>query len=469
MSPSTSQSSHALHVAIIGGGFCGVMTLVNLLKSAIKPLHITLIHKDELMAKGVAYATYSNKHVLNVEARNMSAFPDQPDHFVKWCIQSGTCTQYTADELPFQYLSRNIYGQYLSEVYRDALIHLPHHVNVYFTHSEATDMQQEGDHYRIFCRDGSSVLAHKVVIATGNHLPGHNAMNGMDGLSSRLYFPNPWNEESVTGLDNQSPVCIIGTGLTMVDVVLGLHEKNFQNKIYALSPKGFNILAHRPHHPQREILDELAPPYELDKLFQLFRKFVHKAWQHGESGETVVDAVRSKTPEIWQSLELKDKQRFMSHVRHLWGVARHRLPGTIHTQIQQLIENGKLEIIAGRILDAYEENGLLTLKIRRRKEQQEEKLHVARVINCTGPQTDITKFNSLLFQNLIKRELILADDMRLGIHANVEGSIIQKDGRPSRQLFTLGSLLKGRLWESTAVPELRNQAKQLAELLIREN
>ncbi|HNP99043.1 MAG TPA: hypothetical protein PKK99_08305, partial [Bacteroidia bacterium] len=141
----------------------------------------------------------------------------------------------------------------------------------------------------------------------------------------------------------------------------------------------------------------------------------------------------------------------------------------IHTQIQQLIENGKLEIIAGRILDAYEENGLLTLKIRRRKEQQEEKLHVARVINCTGPQTDITKFNSLLFQNLIKRELILADDMRLGIHANVEGSIIQKDGRPSRQLFTLGSLLKGRLWESTAVPELRNQAKQLAELLIREN
>ena len=155
----------------------------------------------------------------------MSAFPDQPDHFVKWCIIR-TCTQYTADELPFQYLSRNIYGQYLLKY--DALIHLPHHVNVYFTHSEATDMQQEGDHYRIFCRWLFWYWVNKVVIATGNHLPGHKMrwMVWMD-LSSRLYFPNPWNEESVTGLDNQSPVCIIGTGLTMVDVVLGLHREKF--------------------------------------------------------------------------------------------------------------------------------------------------------------------------------------------------------------------------------------------------
>lgn len=471
MSPSTNQNPahHALHVAIIGGGFCGVMTLIHLLKTARSPLHITLVHHTDLLAKGIAYDTYSDEHVLNVEARNMSAFPDEPDHFVNWCKQSDLCSSYPKEQLPFLYLPRNIYGKYLSQVYHDALLHIPNQVNLYFTHAEATDMQKEGDHYRIFCSDGTSVLAHKVVIATGNHLPGHSALNDKTIVSNPKYFPNPWTENAVLGLDGSAPVFIIGTGLTMVDVVIGLQEKKFSNKIYALSPKGFNILAHRPHHPQREILDELAPPYELEKLVQLFRKYVRKALKHGESGETVVDAVRSKTQEIWQSLDLKDKQRFMSHVRHLWGVARHRLPGHIHNQVQDLIKEGRLEIIAGRILEVYDENNQLVIKIKRRKSQTEETLRVARVINCTGPQTDIRKFDSQLFKNLLKKEIISPDDMYLGVHATSEGQIIQKDNTPSSQLFVLGSLLKGKLWESTAVPELRKQSKNLAAILLSEN
>ena len=89
-------------------------------------------------------------------------------------------------------------------------------------------MQLEGDHFRISCRDGSSVLAHKVVLATGNHLPGHSALNGKDFLNSPKYFSNPWKEESVNDLDDSAPVFIIGTGLTMVDVVIGLQEKKIQ-------------------------------------------------------------------------------------------------------------------------------------------------------------------------------------------------------------------------------------------------
>ncbi|HRH67661.1 MAG TPA: FAD/NAD(P)-binding protein [Bacteroidia bacterium] len=467
-SPQHQPASHTLHIAIIGGGFCGAMTLIHILKTAQKTVHVTLIHDSDILAKGIAYDTYSNEHVLNVEARNMSAFPDDPDHFVNWCRKSGLCNSYDQELLPFLYLPRNIYGKYLAEIYHDALLHIPHHVSLFFTHAEATDMQQEGDHFRILCSDGSSVLAHQVVLATGNNEPGHAALNGQKFIGSPKYFSNPWKEQAVMGLDSTAPVFIIGTGLTMVDVVIGLLEKNFSNKIYALSPKGFNILAHRPHHPQREILDELAPPYELEKLVQLFRKHVRKARAHGESGETVVDAVRSKTQEIWQSLALKDKHRFMSHVRHLWGVARHRLPGHIHHQVQQLIQEGKLEIIAGRILDLRDEDGIVSIQIRRRKSQDEETIRAARVINCTGPQSDILKFNSRLFQNLIRKGYIFPDEMNLGIQATADGRILKKDGSASTQLFAIGSLLRGKLWESTAVPELRKQALNLALLLTAE-
>ena len=68
MSPSgtTSTGTHTQHIAIIGGGFCGILTLVNLLKIAKNPLHITLIHTEELLAKGIVYDTYSDQHVLSI-------------------------------------------------------------------------------------------------------------------------------------------------------------------------------------------------------------------------------------------------------------------------------------------------------------------------------------------------------------------------------------------------------------------
>jgi uncharacterized NAD(P)/FAD-binding protein YdhS len=44
--------------------------------------------------------------------------------------------------------------------------------------------------------------------------------------------------------------------------------------------------------------------------------------------------------------------------------------------------------------------------------------------------------------------------------------MIDKSGDTHTNLYTLGSNLKGELWESTAVPELRGQAESLATQLI---
>jgi uncharacterized NAD(P)/FAD-binding protein YdhS len=57
--------------------------------------------------------------------------------------------------------------------------------------------------------------------------------------------------------------------------------------------------------------------------------------------------------------------------------------------------------------------------------------------------------------------------MRLGIHASPEGKVHSGQTSLDGKLFTIGTLLKGQLWESTAVPELRVQAAQMAEFLLR--
>ena len=94
------------------------------------------------------------------------------------------------------------------------------------------------------------------------------------------------------------------------------------------------------------------------------------------------------------------------------------------------------------------------------------KLNFARIINCTGPETDIRKQNTPLFNSLIKKGFVKPDDLNLGVYATGNGQVINTENNVSDQLFVIGSLLKGMLWESTAIPELRIQAKKVAELIL---
>lgn len=147
-------------------------------------------------------------------------------------------------------------------------------------------------------------------------------------------------------------------------------------------------------------------------------------------------------------------------------MARHRLPFTIHEQIQREIRKGSLIIRAGRILSASEEQTRIKLEIRPRGSDATETLRVDRVINCTGPQPDIRKVASPLLQRLTDRGLIVPHELNLGIEATADGRIIDSDGNAQADFLTLGTLLRGALWESTAVPELRVQAAGVARHLV---
>lgn len=457
--------STKMRIGIIGGGFCGVMTLVHLVKNA-GSLELFLFNKDYPTARGIAYKTFSDQHLLNVEARNMSAFPAEPDHFVNWCTIHQV--KPTGADIPTSYLPRNVYGKYLEEIFRECLENCPDSVKIHLVETEITDLSKLNDAYQLTTSDNRIISVDKVVLATGNAVPQDPKLLNNDFLSSRFYFGNPWNHAAVKGVEKEDTILIIGTGLTMVDIVLSLEENNFNGRIIAMSPHGFRILPHRRNHLQRSILDELSPPYKLDEVFRLFYKHVRQARLHGSSGEAVVDAVRSKTQEIWQQLSLAEKRRFMTHLRHMWGVARHRLPKDIHGRIESMIDQSRLQVIAGKLTNAIAHETYATVFIALKNGSMLETT-VNRVINCTGPQSDIRKQNSLLFRNLLKKKVISADEMNLGIHASANGRIIGEDGIPSDSFFALGTLLKGKLWESTAVPELRVQAARIADLLLKTN
>ncbi|MBP6334368.1 MAG: FAD/NAD(P)-binding protein [Bacteroidia bacterium] len=457
-----------LSVAIIGGGFNGIMTLVHLVKNATAEIHISLFYKSPPLAAGIAFKTYSEKHLLNVAARNMSAFPNDPGHFIQWVLKRKEYASQPADEIGKAFLPRNLYGLYLNDILESSIANLPLNIKLDIINEEVTGLTSAAGNFSVTTKSGHIIVADKVVLATGNQIPGSPLKPNHAFLESSFYHPNPWVESSVDNVQNQKPILIIGTGLTMVDVVLGLLEKKYSGKIIAISPRGFHILPHRPHEVYSEILSDIKPPYDLSNLLSTFRAHIRKVKSENRFGEAVVDAFRSKTQEVWQALSKDDKKRFMVHIRHLWGVARHRLPAGVHANIQDLIKQGRLEVIAGRIVDVEMKDDYATARIKLRNGQKEISLAVQRIINCTGPEADPSKFNSTLFRQLISDNMIIVDDMRLGIFASPQGEIYDASGKTVNNFYTLGTLLRGTLWETTAVPELRVQAENTAQLILKD-
>lgn len=63
----------------------------------------------------------------------------------------------------------------------------------------------------------------------------------------------------------------------------------------------------------------------------------------------------------------------------------------------------------------------------------------------------------------------MPDELRLGFETDSDGRFVDKHGEPVQGLFTLGPVRIPALWESIAIPEIRNQALALAKALVSEN
>ena len=97
-------------------------------------------------------------------------------------------------------------------------------------------------------------------------------------------------------------------------------------------------------------------------------------------------------------------------------------------------------------------------------------LQVSSIINCTGPETDLSRVPEHFLHACLNEGIISQDPLKLGISAETTTyKVKDQKGNTKHNLFTLGSNLKGELWESTAVNELRLQAEKLAEQLLLEN
>jgi uncharacterized NAD(P)/FAD-binding protein YdhS len=453
----TILSNHKYSVVVVGGGFSGTMLAANLVWR-VPGLSIAVVDKGPLPGRGLAYGTKYDCHLLNVPAAKMSALPEDPDHFLRWARAN-----YRQSVQPTSFLPRRLYGRYVSSLLEEAT-GTGAAENFHWIQGEVTSFARERSRMTIQLRDGSTLAAKSVVLAMGNFPPANLNIPGLSANSER-YVPSPWSAAALDGIPKDGNVLLIGSGLTSVDVAVALKTEGFAGHIHILSRRGLLPRIHRTTNRCPQFWNENSPRTTL-ALLQFVRAQVRAASENNGDWPEVIDALRPVTQTIWQSLPLPERKRFLRHVRPYWEVHRHRIAPEIGNAITELIDSGNATVHAGRLIDYREFSDHVEVGWRDRHTQSRRHLRADRVINCTGPETDCRNVNDPLIKNLLAQGLARPDQLSLGLDVDSNSALLDFGGNPSTSFYAIGPIRKGSLWESTAVPELRAQASELAEHLV---
>jgi len=252
---------------------------------------------------------------------------------------------------------------------------------------------------------------------------------------------------------------LIGTGLTGVDVVLRLRELGHRGRIIAVSRHGIFPNRHDDYTP----LSSSAIPSDTPATCVAYLRVLHAAVRGGAEWRAAIDSLREATNELWVRLPLEEKKRFRRHLQRRWDVVRHRMAPPIADVIESELRSGTLEIREGHLkaVDASPAGAHITL----RAHGNSESFYADRVINCTGPSMNYRRVPSTLLQNLFKRGLVTSGPLGTGFHCSQDGAVIDAGGHTSEVIFNLGPGRLGDLLESIAVPEIRQEAVELASTL----
>jgi uncharacterized NAD(P)/FAD-binding protein YdhS len=264
-------------------------------------------------------------------------------------------------------------------------------------------------------------------------------------------------------LDPDAPVLLLGTGLTMVDATISLLDQGHRGPIYALSRRG---LIPRRHAAVPMHATEHAPfPTSVTALARFLRRETRRATASGSGWQPIIDELRPFTVDVWQTMSLPDRRRFLRHLRPWWDVHRHRMAAEVADRIDAARASGQLRILVGRVLDYMPQRERVEVLYKPRGLDRVDDIEIARVVNCAGPGADYDRVSDPLIRSLLRDGVVRPDPLRLGLDVTANCALLNKDGAISRRLFAIGPVTKGAFWEMTAVPDIRRQTEKLAEYM----
>lgn len=448
-------------IVIIGGGFTGTALAIHMARAGQTGLQVTVIEPRAQLAQGVAYGTTDPAHRINVPAAKMQLAGDEEGAFDR------------------DYRASPHFGDDPEALWRDGHVYpqrgeFARWVNAQFVHCQ----QRSPVKLRHLCdsavafkngvvstASGQQIYADQVVLAISHPPPDLPAplrpLQGHPGL-----IANPWQRDALAQVAPDDRVAIMGSGLTMSDVVASLHRQKHRGKMTVFSRRGQLPRANLGGSKETYALDYSEPqPANARGWLHRVRQEVKQAAALDLPWQLVLDDVRRNGQRIWQSLPRHEQQRFLRHLRPWWDVHRYRIAPQVSRVITQLQASGQLSLRAAHLIAAEPMGNAIRLTLRLRGAHQEIRV-VDSVITCTGPA-----HNALLKSNALLRQLhadgvIQPDPLALGIYVNALSQTVNARGEVNAHLYVAGPAARGHFGELMGLPQVAEHAESIARQLL---
>lgn len=443
-------SQGRLSVTIIGGGASGVLLAAHLLRDPQTDIRVTLLERRGQVGQGVAYSASQREHKVNVPARGMSAFADDPDHFWRW-LQA---RNYPSANGSWVFVPRRLYGVYLEHVLAEAGRLRPGSLVVHA--EEAVCVRESTQGVETVLDNGTSIISRDAVLAVGHETQPARGRGIAVRVGSALDTP----------LDPDDPVIILGSGLSMVDAWLSLAQADHRGRILVVSRNGLLPKGHRDVPPLP--IDAADVPFgtNLPYFMAWFRALAAETEARGGDWRSVIDGLRPFNQRIWQSWTEHTRRQALRHLRPWWNIHRHRLPPELHDRLSAAVATGQVELVAAEFVGIERAGAGVRATVRPRGSHERKTIDVARVYDCGGVTVDVATSSNPVIRDLIANGIGRPDALHIGLDVDEHCFVVDRGGKPSHHLLAVGPLTRGRFFEIEAVPDIRRQCAEIAQRIL---
>ncbi|GLK74599.1 FAD/NAD(P)-binding protein [Ancylobacter dichloromethanicus] len=444
-------------VAIIGGGFSGATVAWHLLHRRPDLSEVVIVEPRAEIGRGLAYSATDPAHRINVPATRMSLTPDTPDHFNDWLEASGALdADPAARHEGRNFPSRAVFGRYVAQAIAAVGARVRH------VRATAENIDLVDGRYLVTTAGGTRIRAEILVLAVA-----HAAPSAPPAVETALhghprYVRDPWQGGAFDSIRPTDRVLIIGTGLTMADIVASLEARGHTGEILAISRRGLRSRGH-PAAQHDSSGDFVSPPIgTAGDLVRRIRAAVAQAEQAGQSWHCVLDQVRLQGSAIWNALPLAERSRLLRHLRPFWDVHRFRIAPQIEEVLDRRIAAGTLDLRAASLKAIKREGEAIHVDLHQRRGGALVHETFDAVIVATGPAHGSVFASNPALAALEAHGLARPDPLRLGIDVTLNGEVLDARGAVQPTLVVAGPLARGTIGELMGLPDVTNHAIRIA-------
>lgn len=464
-------------IVIVGGGFSGSSTAVQLVRRSSATLEIIIVEPRECVGGGLAHSSDEPDHRLNGQPGTHIIDPTDQGMFVRWCEAYGVLAADPAARLPNDtvFVRRAVFRRFLEETVA-AHAAWPTGSSVRHLRDRVIDVVPGENSSTVVTAGNHKLDCELVVLAPGHTRARLPAAFSPDFSRHARVIVDPLGAPRLPSLPSTDRVLVLGSGLTAYDIISTLVVAGHRGPVDVVSRKGL-----RPRRQQPRVPGETRPPWlecvagppepfilragnppTVRALTRALRERIRQVEQTGRTWDQPFIHLRDMVSLVWPEMDTVEKRRFLRHLRTFYDVHRFRVAPQNEAIVHDAERRGQVRFRAASLtrIDSDDDHARIRVALRPRGGETVQDSMYDRVINCTG--VDSTHPADVpLYAALLARDMMSVDPSGIGLAVDNHSRALARDGTAAQRLRIVGPPTAGARGDPLGSPYIAIQIHKM--------